>query len=244
MYRGRRTPDGQVRRNREEALQAVKGSLRTLNLLATGYDCGHFDCARDLCVVIERVLQEEARIAGIRGALRLPSFAHPESNQNLLPQWRLIGFEMSAADVEREIERIQFVPVCAREGHTVNWLPFARWWSEAVYIEGSGGPSSQVPLIEEDRIPFKRRRMIKRMDFIQRTRREIGAHYDENKGETWNYFSRWNNEISFSTPTYASGNEWNSHRHPDHFEYMNTISDAAIRCIAEEVALGLKRFLS
>jgi len=229
-------------RDKEDALKAIEGSVKTLEALNAVYDTGHYDCARDLCVIIERLLQEEVKIAGIRQELRLPSYAHPSHKDNLMPQWSLIGFEMETLDREQEIEGIKFVPVCARGGHSQKWLWFSEWWSQPVYRQGAGGASGLIPIAEGEQIPFKKRRCVARREIIQRTRREIGAHYDKDKSESWNFFSRWNNEIGFEAE-YDTGHVWNIRDNPEHFKIANTISDAAIRCISEEVVRGFhKRF--
>ncbi|MBP7241778.1 hypothetical protein [Amaricoccus sp.] len=42
---------------------------------------------------------------------------------------------------------------------------------------------------------------------------------------------------------WKSGNVWALDQHPEKFRVVNTISDAAIRCVSEEVTLGFAKLL-
>lgn len=233
----KRTTSGVSKRTKSEALSSARSSLVTLSALAHSYDSGHFDCSRDICVVLHRLISSELYVAGIRTQINLPSLARLPNRDNLMPQWGLVGFEQGAFDEEREITTVTAIPndeTCV----IPRALPFSKWWSEVIYVEGAGGGTGFMPLVEEEEIPFKRRGRVLRRELIERTRNEIGAHYDENVSDLWNFYTRWDAEMSFAT-RWKSGNEWSSDENPDHFNILNTVADAAIRCVAQEILVGL-----
>jgi hypothetical protein len=125
---------------------------------------------------------------------------------------------------------------------SARWLPFKEWWSETIYVEGAGGSSGFFPLSPDEQRPFKKRGRVLRRELIERTRNEMGAHYDDSVSEIWNFYTRWDRAMTFATK-WKSGNEWSSDENPEHFRVRNTVADAAIRCVAGEVMDGLTEAL-
>lgn len=197
--------------------------------------------ARTMAQSVDRLVRGELHRTRRKTKFTYLSFCSEPDPKNLAPHIGFFAIGLGASDPAREISRVTFVPtfVGGELPQHAKPMQFAAWWAEPIFIEGAGGANGLIPLEESKQIKFDKRKRITRNTLINRTRNEVGAHFDEEVSDEFAFAWSWGKLVSLGHQ-WPSGNDWNIDDHPEHFELVNTPADAMIRMISEEIVRSAK----
>lgn len=229
------------RRTKDDVIRAVFNSVDELDYLISGYDAGRFHLARTMAQTLDRLIRSELLHTRLRNDLSYLSFGSETDDGNIMTSMTHFGVMLKNSIQDPQGRHcIQFYPMTRRDEDGPG-LPnppteksFRVWNDEPIFVEGAGGRSNTIPLLTKDQVPFGKRRKLTRGQLLNRTRNEVGAHFDMNESEDFAFSRQWLGLYNFGIVE-KDGAEVNTSANPERFLFQNTPADAMIRTIAEEV---------